>query len=86
MATQVLTADRPSDAIIVALGGISETNDRLAVVSVRPGMREGEMQGLALQCWGHGHWCICNGHVSCFTDRDAAVVKAERWIETGRVQ
>lgn len=86
MAAQALTADCPSDAIIAALGGVSETNDRIAVVEVRPGMREGQLQGLAVRCWGHGHWCVCNGNASFFTDRAAAVAKAERWIETGRGQ
>lgn len=84
MATQALTADRPCDAIIAALGGVSETNDRIAYVGVRPGMREGDLQGLYVRCWGRGHWCVCNGHASFFTDRAAALLKAESWIETGR--
>lgn len=84
MATQVLTADRPDDAIIATFGDVTETNDRIARLEVRPGMREGEVHGLILRCWGHGHWCVANGHPSHFTSRTDAQVAAYRWVSEGR--
>lgn len=84
MATQVLTADRPSSAIIATLGDVTEDNDRIARIEVRPGMREGERYGLMVRCWGHGHWCVANGHPSYFTDRGSAEIGANRWVSEGR--
>jgi hypothetical protein len=83
MATQPLTVVRPSEAIIATFGDVTETNDRIAQIEVRPGMREGQMHGLGLRCWGHGHWCIANGHVSHFTSRQGAEAAALRWIKEG---
>lgn len=86
MATQALTAVRPSDAIIATFGDVTEDNDRIAHIEVRPGMREGEVHGLAVCCWGNGHWCVANGHASYFTNRADAEAKALRWINEGRGQ
>lgn len=84
MATQVLTADRSSNAIIATFGDVTESNDRIAQIEARPGMREGERFGLMLRCWGHGHWCIANGNPSHFTSRIDAEAAANRWIAEGR--
>lgn len=84
MATQVLTVVTPIGAIIGAIGGVSETNDRIAQIEVRPGMREGERHALSVRRWGHGHWCVANGQSHYFTDRSDAEASADRWIEEGR--
>lgn len=81
MATQALTVERPSSAII---GTVTETNDRIAQIEVRPSFREGEQLGLMLRTWGNGHWCTANGHPSYFTRRVDAEAAAERWINEGR--
>jgi hypothetical protein len=84
MATRVLTADRASSAIIATFGDVTETNDRIAQIEVRPGMREGQLHGLMVRCWGHGDWCVANGRAAYFTDRQSAESSANRWISEGR--
>lgn len=85
MATQTSTLARPADAIIAILGDVTEDNDRLAVVEVRPSMTEGEHLGVAVRMWGNGHWCTANGHPHFFTSREPALEQATLWIAEGRM-
>lgn len=70
--------------IIATFGDVTEDNDRIATLEIRPGMFEGEYQALALRCWGNGHWCRADGQPHFFTDRVPADAAAERWISEGK--
>lgn len=84
MRYEVITLDRPADAILATFGDPREDNDRIAQLEVRPGRSEGQFQALMLRRWGNGDWCRADGQPAYFTHRSAADTDAERWINEGR--
>ena len=84
MATQAHTAFRPAETILGLFGDVTEDNDRVAQIEVRPGMSEGQHLALILRCWGHGHWCVAQGRPSHFTCRRDAEGVAHLWVARGR--
>jgi hypothetical protein len=73
-----------TSTVLARFGEVTETNDRIATIEVRPGFREGDRAGLVLRCWGRGHWCRQDGQPLLCNDRVSAAAEATRWIETGR--
>lgn len=84
MDIQHLIDSRPPQATIALLGEVTEDNDRIALLQVRPGMREGQAGALMLRRWGSGHDCRGDGQTWYFNDRAAATAVAELWIAEGR--
>lgn len=84
MDAQYFIETRPPHATIALFGEVTENNDRIALLQVRPGMQEGERCGLMLKEWGQGDQVRCDGQIRFFDTREAAINCAETWINTGR--
>ncbi len=70
--------------VIKRYGDVTEDNDRIATLELRPGMAEGQYQALALRCWGRGHWCVAEGQAHYFTDQVDADLAGGRWVSEGK--
>lgn len=79
-----LINSRPHNATIALFGEVTEDNDRIALLQIRPGMREGQREALMLRRWGRGHECRGDGQTWYFNKREDAIAVAKRWIATGR--
>lgn len=79
-----LISSRPHNATIGLFGEVTEDNDRIALVQVRPGMREGQREALMLRRWGYGAGCRADGQTWHYDRREEAVAAAECWVNTGR--
>lgn len=100
IATSDLTPNQPRDVIfsdariqasaqtgreiLATFGEVTEDNDRVATIELRPGMFEGEYLALAVRRWGMGHWCRFDGQPACCTDRADAVALCRLWISEGK--
>jgi hypothetical protein len=84
MDVQRLIDNRPPQATIRLFGDVTEDNDRIALLQVRPGMREGQRAALMLRHWGLGQCCRGDGQTWYFDKREEATAVAECWVDTGR--
>jgi hypothetical protein len=84
MAAQAHNACGCPETIIGIIGDVTEDNDRIAQIEIRPGMIVGEHLAVALRCWGQGCWCVAQGRPAHFTDVAHAKAAALRWVSTGR--
>ena len=81
-----LISSRPHNATIGLFGEATENNDRIALLQIRLGMREGQREALMLGRWGRGHECRGDGQIWFFDKREDAIAVAECWVSTGRPQ
>jgi hypothetical protein len=79
-----LISSRPHNATIALFGEVTEDNDRIAVLQIRPGMRESQRDALMLRRWGMGHDCRADGQTWVFDKREDAIEVAKCWVDTGR--
>jgi hypothetical protein len=84
MDVQRFIESRPPQATIALFGEVTETNDRIALLQIRPGMREGQREGLMLRRWGSGRACRGDGQTWYFDRREDAIAIAELWVAEGR--
>lgn len=69
---------------IAQFGEVTEGNDRVAVIEIRPGMYEGQRDALMLRRWGHGGGYLAEGQPWHYSEREAAIEAAKCWVDTGR--
>lgn len=79
-----LISSRPHNATIALFGEVTEDNDRIALLQIRPGRREGQREALMLRRWGYGHECFGSGQTWYFNTREEAIKVAKCWVDTGR--
>ena len=79
-----LISSRPHNATIALFGEVTEDNDRIALLQIRPGMREGHPAALMLRRWGRGHDSRGDGQTWYFDKREDAIATAKCWVNTGR--